>query len=151
MGHLDNYSDADIAFHTGDVLKADNKTLLRYLSGLTNQPNSNDRTQSRDIIRGLTINNILLQRHVTELQGHITRLDEKNSVTTYAVIALTVASLIGTGIQTWYGHKADKRSEAEAKSTAEKPQTLVPSEARPYSSSVQSSGPSSQGSGAAKK
>jgi hypothetical protein len=151
MGRLDNYTDADIAFHTSEVIKADNKTLLRYLSGLSNTNNTNTGTQHRDIIRGLTINNILLQRHVTDLQGHITTLDAKNSITTYAVVALTVASLIGTGIQTWYGYKADRRSEAEASATAEKLQTPTPSVAKPYSPSIQSSGPSIPGSGVPKK
>ena len=82
MGHLDNYADAVLAFHTGDFLKADNKRLLRYLSGLANTNNINKGTQHRDIVRGITIYNILLQRHVEELQSHVTKLDNKNSIMT---------------------------------------------------------------------
>ena len=54
------------------------------------------------------------------MQTHITELDKKNSLTTMAVVALTIASLIGTGFQTWYGYKADNRTEAESTAIATK-------------------------------
>ena len=117
MDTLDKYEEAHAAFRTGSVLTDSDERLLLYLSGLSNQANINPGTQHRDIIRGLTINSILLKRHIESLQGHITELNAKNSVTTWAVIVLTVASLTGTGMQTWYADKADKRSEAGSKST----------------------------------
>ena len=151
MGHLDNYTDADIAFHTGEVLKADNATLLRYLSGLANTNNINEGTQHRDVIRGLTINNILLQHHVTDLQAHITKLDAKNSITTYAVIVLTVVAVIGTGLQTWYASKADRRFEEEAKAIAAVRQPQGQSAAKPYPRGSSISPPSIADSAAASK
>ena len=151
MGHIDNYTDADLAFHTGEVLKADNKTLLRYLSGLANTNNINVGTQHRDVIRGLTINNILLQHHVTDLQAHISRLDAKNSITTYAVIVLTVVAVIGTGLQTWYASKADRRFEEESKATAAVRQSQGQSAAKPYPLAGSISPPSIAGSAASSK
>lgn len=100
MGILDNYEAADQAFRTKAVLTQDNATLLEHLHGLSNQNNINQGTQHRDIIRGLTINNILLQRHINSLQEHITALDSKNSKLQWWVVALAVAALIGTVAQT---------------------------------------------------
>ena len=76
---LDKYEEAHSAFRTGSVLTDSNERLLLYLSGLSNQNNINPGTQHRDIIRGLTINNILLQRHIDKLQEHITDLEKEFS------------------------------------------------------------------------
>lgn len=100
MTILDKYETADAAFRSGDVLNESNETLLDHLHGLSNQNNINPGTQHRDIIRGLTINNIILQRHVETLQSHITELDAKNSKLQRWVIVLAVAALIGTVAQT---------------------------------------------------
>ena len=151
MDALEKYEEAHTAFRTGSVLTDSNERLLLYLSGLSNQNNLNQGTQHRDIIRGLTINNILLQRHIDKLQQHITDLDKKNSVTTRAVVALTVASLIGTGFQTWYGYKADNRSEAESAAIAAiqpMQQQTIPT---PRPAALQSSAQAKQGSAPAKK
>lgn len=100
MGILENYETADEAFRTGKVLTQDNETLLAHLHGLSNLRNENEGTQHRDIIRGVTINNILLQRHINALQSHITALDAKNSKLQWWVMVLAIAALIGTIVQT---------------------------------------------------
>ena len=113
MGILDNYEAAEEAFRTRAVLSQDNETLLAHLHGLSNQNNINTGTQHRDIIRGITINHILLQRHIDGL-------NKQNSRTQKLVIALTSASLIGTVAQVWYAAKADKTPEERS------PTVLVP-------------------------
>jgi hypothetical protein len=79
MSILEKYEAADKAFRTDSILDEDNTTLLRHLSGLSNQNNTNTGTQHRDLIRGITINHVLLQRHIDTLQKHITGLDRKNA------------------------------------------------------------------------
>ena len=93
MGILDNYEAAHEAFKTGAVLTQSNETLLTHLHGLSNQNNSNSGTQHRDIIRGITINHILLQRHIDGL-------NKQNSKIQRWVIALAVAALIAAAAQT---------------------------------------------------
>ena len=151
MNILEKYEEAHTAFRTGSVLTDSNDKLLMYLSGLSNQNNINEGTQHRDIIRGLTINNILLQRHIEKLQAHITELDKKNSLTTLAVVALTVASLIGTGFQTWYGYKADNRVEAESTAIAAKQPAQPLSMPTPHPAEFRSSAPANLDSVPAKK
>ena len=108
---LERYEDAHAAFMGGDVENAPDEQLLAYLSGLSNQNNTNTGTQHRDIIRGLTINNILLKRHLDGLQRHITLLNRQNSQTQKVVIALTIASLLGTAAQIWYAYRADANAD----------------------------------------
>ena len=108
---LDRYEEAHAAFMRGTVHGESDDQLLEYLSGLANQNNTNTGTQFRDIIRGLTINNVLLKRHLDKLQAHIGLLNSQNTRTQYLVIALTVASLIGSGVQVWYAYRADVKSE----------------------------------------
>lgn len=57
---VDQYKAADDAFTSGNVLTDDKQTLLAYLFGLSNQSNYNTGTQQRDLIRGITINHLLL-------------------------------------------------------------------------------------------
>ena len=70
----------------------------------------------------------LIRAHIGSLQEHITSLNNKNNVTQYCVIALTVAALIGTGFQTWYGYRADKRAGAESAAIEAAQQLLKPAE-----------------------
>lgn len=100
MGILEDYEEADSAFKTKAILSQDNQTLIKHLHGLANQNNVNSGTQHRDIIRGITINNMLLQRHIDTLQNHITNLDAKNSKLQKLVVLLAVAALFGTIVQT---------------------------------------------------
>ena len=118
---LDRYEEAHAAFMRGSVHGESDDQLLEYLSGLANQNNTNTGTQHRDIIRGLTINNVLLKRHLDKLQAHIGLLNTQNTRTQYLVIALTVASLIGTGVQVWYAYRADVKSEPVSSKIGETP------------------------------
>jgi hypothetical protein len=111
MNILDNYETADKAFRTKAVLSQDNETLLEHLHGLSNQNNTNTGTQHRDIIRGITINNILMQRHIDEL-------NKQNARTQRLVIALTVAALLVGIPQIWFAYRADKKAETEQKTIA---------------------------------
>jgi hypothetical protein len=110
---LERYEEAHAAFLRGSVQDESDEQLLLHLSGLANQNNTNTGTQHRDIIRGLTINNILLKRHLDRLQQHISRLNEQNARTQVLVIALTIASLVGTAVQVWYAYRADAKSTPE--------------------------------------
>lgn len=113
---IDHYQAVEDAFREGRIESQDSDTLRRYLIALSNRPIENDRVRHRDIIRGLTLNHVLLQRHIAAL-------DKKNSKTTWLVVVLTIAALIGTASQTWYGYKADKRAEAESAAIEAKRQT----------------------------
>lgn len=69
-----------------------------------------------------TVRTHLLRAHIAKLQEHITGLDAKNTRLSVLVVALTVASLIGTAAQIWFAYKADKKAEAVSTSTASVPQ-----------------------------
>lgn len=112
----DNYQSVENSFRDGTIEAKDSETLGRFLLSLANQELPYEFVRHRDIIRGFTINHILLQRHIAAL-------DKKNARTTALVVVLTIASLFGTVSQTWYGYKADKKSEAESRSTAAKNQS----------------------------
>jgi hypothetical protein len=99
MTILEQYEQADRAFKTGTVMSDDNATLLCHLHGLANQNNINAGTQHRDMIRGVTINHILMQRHIETLQNHITKLNSSNTKLHKWVIALAAAALITSGTQ----------------------------------------------------
>ena len=47
------------------------------------------------------------------LRSFIEELERKNALVQKLVIALTIASLIGTGVQVWYAAKADKTPEGK--------------------------------------
>ena len=92
MRTLENYEAAHSAFRSGEVLTQDNEKLIAHLYGLSNQNNINEGTQHRDIIRGITINHILLQRHIDGLNKQNTKIQRW-------VIALAVAALISSVVQ----------------------------------------------------
>lgn len=92
MGILENYEAADKAFRSGSVLSDDNEKLIAHLYGLSNQNNINSGTQHRDVIRGITINHILLQRHIDSL-------NKQNAKTQKWVITLAVAALVSSVVQ----------------------------------------------------
>ena len=97
-----NYQETDDAFKSGAILGKSTDELRAYLIALNNQPLPNETTRHRDIIRGLTINHILLQRHIDEMQRRSLWL-------TWLVVLLTVTSTAFGGLQIWYADKADKR------------------------------------------
>jgi hypothetical protein len=78
---------------------------------------------------------------IETLQGHITDLNKKNGRTQNLVVALTVASIIGTAGQVWYGYKADSRSEAEAEATGARQQSQKSTASTPIQAQPQTSSP----------
>jgi hypothetical protein len=132
MSVLDQYESAHKSFRSGAVMSEDNETLLNHLSGLANQNNTNEGTQHRDIVRGLTINHILLQRHIDGL-------NKQNAKTQRWVIALAVASLIATAVQTTVAIRAELREEAKTQQGSPQPpqspqQAATPTQVVPRSS-----------------
>lgn len=107
----DRYQPVEDAFREGRIQGEDSATLGKYLHALSNQPIHNDLVRHRDIIRGITINHILLQRHIADL-------DRKNTNTQRLVIVLTVASVLTGALQILYAYRADNRSVLEAERTA---------------------------------
>ena len=87
------------AFASGTIVSTDTKSLHAHLLALSNQDVANNTIQHREIIRGMTINNLLLQRHID-------RIDTQNTRTQWLVIILAVASLIGTGVQIYLAFPA---------------------------------------------
>jgi len=89
MSNYQLYENANIAFKTGNVLNDNNDELINHLSGLANQNVINEGHRSRDIIRGITINHILMQRHIDAL-------NEQNSKTQKLVIVLALIAAISS-------------------------------------------------------
>lgn len=143
MSVLDNYETAHAAFLTKAVLTQDNETLLEHLHGLSNQNNINVGTQHRDVIRSITINNILLQRHINSLQSHITALDAKNSKLQWWVMTLAVAALASAIVQTTIAIRGELRATGAAQTNVQPlpPQTLQ--SAAPNQAAAPSSQPAS--------
>lgn len=92
---IEQWQAAGKAFEDGSIESCDNATMRAHLLAISNQPIINDAIQHRDVIRGITLNHILLQRHINDL-------DRQNTKTQRWVIALAVASLIGTAVQVYY-------------------------------------------------
>lgn len=82
------------AFRDGTILTAKEEKLQEYLMSLCSEHVPNDMVRHRETIRALTINHIQMQRHIDNL-------DRKSSRLQKWVIALAVASLIGTAAQTY--------------------------------------------------
>jgi hypothetical protein len=99
---LDDYLEALKAFENGNIYKAKKYELQKYLCAIAQNATGDDAIQSRDIVQSLTINHLLLQQHINELE-------RKGRVTQRIVIALTIATLIFGLPQLWYAYKADKR------------------------------------------
>jgi hypothetical protein len=84
----------DAAFTTGSVFDAGEPELLDYLRTLATGHIPNDAVRHREIIRGLTINNIQVRRLID-------RLDRQNRRVTVVFIVLAVLSLVSAVIQIW--------------------------------------------------
>ena len=139
MGILDNYEAADRDFLTGAVLSQKNEELLAHLHGLSNLTNINTGTQHRDIIRGITINHILLQRHIDVLQQNITALNKQNEKTQRLVITLAIAAVIVGAVQTGVAILAYTDSKA-TQTTASPPPTPASRAANPILAAPQAPG-----------
>ena len=77
-----------------------------------------------------------LQSHVVRLHDHITKLNTKNAITQYCVIALTVAAVIAASIQTTVAIRAERRAEAQDMQSAkalpaQQPPASAPTPATP--------------------
>ena len=106
------YEATNAAFVSGSVAAADRQSLQAYLLAISQNVTGDDAVQSRDIVQALTLNHLILQRHIDELE-------RRGGRTQKLVIALTIASLLGTAVQCWLAYKADGRSEMEAKTKRE--------------------------------
>lgn len=110
---------------SGALAKASTETLEEYAAALCNS--NAYATMGKDEFPQIceTVRIHLLRAHINSLQRHITDLNAKNSLTQYLVIALTLASLIGTAVQVWYAVKADVISATEAKPIAAQQQQPI--------------------------
>lgn len=86
------YQPVEDAFRDGNIADKSNVELSSFLIALSNEVVYSENVRHRDIIRGLTINQLLLQRHIDSL-------NKQNSKIQKWVIALAAASLISSIIQ----------------------------------------------------
>ena len=86
------YERALAAFAAGSIETLESKTLSSHLVAIANHATGDDAVQARDIIQAITLNHLILQRHVDELERRDRRVQR-------IVIALAGASLIGTAVQ----------------------------------------------------
>jgi len=87
------YQPVEDAFRDGSIEDQSNESLSSFLIALSNEIITNESVRHRDIIRGLTINHIILKRHIDSL-------NKQNTKTQRLVIVLAVAALISTVVQT---------------------------------------------------
>jgi len=121
---LEEWESANEAFKNGTLLSCDSATLQKHLLALSNQQIHNDTIQHRDIIRGLTINHILLQRHIDSL-------NRQNAKIQWWVIALAVAALIAAVVQTTVAIRAELRAAPTTQSSLPSQQQSAPPLATP--------------------
>ena len=133
MSIIESYESAHEAFRTQRILSDSNEKLIEYLHGLSNQNNINTGTQHRDIIRGLTINHILLQRHINGL-------NRQNEKTQRWVIALAVAALIAAVVQTTVAIRVELREEAKTQQGTLQPPQLPQQAVMPIPQKPQTNG-----------
>ena len=86
------YQPVEDAFRDGKINEQSNETLSSFLIALSNEVVPNENVRHRDIIRGLTINHLLMQRHINSL-------NKQNSKIQKWVIALAIAALIAGAAQ----------------------------------------------------
>ena len=113
---IQDWENVDLAFRDGKIASCDTATLQAHLIALSNQQIHNDTIQHRDIIRGITINNLLLQRHIENI-------NRKNTITQWLVIVLAIASLAGTVTQIYM---AIPQSQTNAIVTRPRPAAITP-------------------------
>ena len=82
------YQPVEDAFRDGKIDEQSNVNLSSFLIALSNEVVPNENVRHRDIIRGLTINHILLQRHIDFL-------NKQNSKTQRWFMVFAVISAIG--------------------------------------------------------
>ena len=112
---IEQWEAANKAFESGAIEKCTDAELRAHLLSLANQSIQNASIQHRDVIRGLTLNHLILQRHID-------RLDRQNTRTQCWFMALAVASLIGTAAQVYYA----VRPSASPAPVAQQPAHVAP-------------------------
>ncbi|MCE2969074.1 MAG: hypothetical protein LW847_02395 [Burkholderiales bacterium] len=100
------YESAQAAFCDGSVVTAPREHLQRYLLAISRNATFDDAIQSRDNVQVVTLNHLILQRHIDELERRSKWLQ-------WLVVVLTVASLFGTVVQSWLAYRAEARAEGE--------------------------------------
>lgn len=100
------YQAADDAFRKGVVQQTSSGDLLNMLEGLTNTNNRNVGTQTRDLMRAMTITFILQQRDTERLEERSAevekvniRIQEQNIGLQKWVVRLATAALIAAVVQ----------------------------------------------------
>jgi hypothetical protein len=101
-------------FRDGSILTAKEDKLQEYLMSLASEHVPNDMVRHRETIRALTINHVQMQRHID-------KLNKQNTILQYLVIALTIASLIGTAVQTYKILQSPAQSTSTAAGTVSQP------------------------------
>lgn len=86
------YVTAITAFKRGTLHTLSRPELSAYLVAIANHSTGDDAVQSRDTIQAITLNHIILQFHVDELE-------KRNIRVRRAVICLTIASLLCSLVQ----------------------------------------------------
>ena len=130
------------AVRSGSIQTADRKTLIEYSTWLCEPGAANTVNDSAVYEQSCE----LVRLHM--LRTFMEELERRGARIQRIVLWLTVAAIIGTGFQAWYGYKADKRSEAESEATAQQrnsqqSQSSAPVPAKPRSSSPAISAPAS--------
>jgi hypothetical protein len=126
------------AIRSRSLETADRKTLVEFSTYLC-EPGASDALKDSAVYEQSCE---LVRLHL--LLDYMRKAEKRSSCVQYVVIALTVASIIGTVGQVWYGYKADKRAEAEQESSlqqhkAPQSQMSAPSLAPPPSTRPTSS------------
>lgn len=93
---MDIYQPMEDAFRDWTVLGQDKEILFQHLRALSNKPIESEHVRHRDIIRGITINNILMQRHIDALE-------KRAKFLTVFVAVISVASLLAALAQIMVG------------------------------------------------
>jgi hypothetical protein len=119
------YEAMNAAFTSSSIQQSDRAALQEYLVLLCSRNEVNPYIQHRDIIRGITINQILMQRHIDSL-------NKQNEKTQKLVIALTIAALISGFAQT-IATVLPYAGVFPPQPTASAPQTLRPKLSSPIS------------------
>lgn len=136
-----------VASKTGAISKSSTDTLNKFASSLCHSEayiafGANEFPQICETVRFHLLRSHIetLQNHVVDLHGHITNLNNSNSKLQKLVVALTIASLIGTGAQVWFAAKADKTLGEESSATASHQQRPIVQSAPPTLAGSPSSG-----------
>lgn len=85
------HSSLDTAFENDSVINATDDELQSWLQNLSTGNTVNDTIRYREIIRGITINSIIMKRHID-------RLNKRSETTQWIVIFLAASSLIASAV-----------------------------------------------------